>query len=196
MKRTNTIPTLTLFAIIALFSTAFSTPPSVEYDGVTQISGVGAFAAPGECNDSQGDGSDYALILNGDLSGCHYVFVEVSRCTSGRAYFEAGTEIFVGTYNGEFGTFGTNYVFTGVYLDCAAFGGQIAGRCQHPIASGSGTDIFDGVAGRIDMRDDVDSGTFSYRGHLSFGGTNSATPTIGPDEGRQENGAAISGGGC
>lgn len=196
MKRANTISSLTLFASIALFGSVFSTPRSLAYDGVTQISGIGAFAVPGECNDPQGDGSDYALILNGDLSGCHYVFVEDSRCTPGRAYFEAGTEIFVGTYNGEFGTFGTSYVFTGVYLNCDAFTGQIAGRCQHPITSGSGTDVFDGVAGRVDMRDDVETGTFAYRGHLSFGGTNSATTTNNPEEGRQGNAAAISGGGC
>jgi hypothetical protein len=181
---------------MALFSTVFSTPRSLAFDGVTQISGDGAFAAPGECDDPEGSGSDYALSLSGDLSGCHYVFVEVSRCSPGRAYFEAGTEIFVGTYNGELGTFGTNYVFTGVYLDCAAFGGQIAGRCQHPITSGSGTDVFDGVAGRIDMRDDVESGTFSYRGHLSFGGTNSATTSSDLEAGREGNGLAISGSGC
>lgn len=171
MKQASKATIFAALAVVVFFSTVVSTASSIASEGITQISGVGAFAAPDECVDPQGDGSDYALRLSGDISGCHYVFVEVSRCSAGRAYFEAGTEIFVGTYSGGSGTFGTNYVFTGVYRDCPGFGGQIAGRCQHPITSGSGTDVFEGVAGRIDMRDDVETGTFAYRGHLSFEGT-------------------------
>jgi hypothetical protein len=174
MKRGSTIETIAALTIIALFSTALTAPGMTLDKRATQISGVGAFAAPGECDDPEGEGSDYALSLTGDLSGCHYVFVEVSRCSPGRAYFEAGTETFVGAYNGGSGTFDTNYVFTAAYRDCSSFGGQIAGRCQHPIAAGSGTDVFEGVIGRIDMRDDVATGSFSYRGHLSFDDANSA----------------------
>src|SRR6188472_791932 len=47
-----------------------------QFDGgATQISGIGAYAGPGQCDDSEGEGSDYKLIMNGDLEGCHYVFV-------------------------------------------------------------------------------------------------------------------------
>ncbi len=111
---------------------------------------------------------DYALTMTGDFSGCHYVFVETGRCSAGGAYFETGTETFVGIYNGESGTFRTNYIFTGKYQDCPNLVGEIAGRCEHPIVAGSGTGIFEGVRGRFDMKDDVEAGNFPYRGHLLF----------------------------
>lgn len=134
--------------------------------GATQFSGVGFFAEPGECNDPEGAGSDYALLMTGDLDGCHYVFVETSQCSAGGAYRETGTETFVGRYNGAPGTFRTTYLFTAKYRDCANLAGQIAGRCQHPLKAGSGEGAFEGVTGRFDMRDDVEAGNFSYRGHF------------------------------
>src|SRR5215203_628638 len=97
MKRVFTISMLAAFGMIAAFSTVSSSLAKTSGGGATLISGVGTFAAPGECNDPQGEGSDYALSLTGDLTGCHYVYVEASRCSPGRAYFEAGTETFVGT---------------------------------------------------------------------------------------------------
>ena len=60
--------------------------------GATQISGSGRFAGPAECNDAEGQGSDYDLIIAGDLEGCHYVFVESAECSPGGAYSETGTE--------------------------------------------------------------------------------------------------------
>ena len=168
MKRESTILTLTIFAIMALFSPIVPAAPQVFDGGATQISGLGVYADPGACEDSEGDGADYALTMSGDLSGCHYTFVEVSRCSPGGAYYESGTETFVGTYNGAPGTFGTTYVFTATYRSCPVFSGEIAGRCQHPITAGSGTGVFEGVRGRIDMKDDVEAGNFPYRGHLLF----------------------------
>ena len=72
--------------------------------GATQISGIGYYAGPSECNDPEGEGSDYDLTMTGDLEGCHYVFVETARCSAGGAYNETGTETFVGLYNGAPGT--------------------------------------------------------------------------------------------
>jgi hypothetical protein len=164
MKRRLTI----LATMMALISAVFAAPSPTRAGGATQISGIGAYAGPGQCTDPEGEGADYALIMTGAFSGCHYVFVETAKCSPGGAYFEAGTETFVGTYNGEFGTFGTNYVFTATYRDCPNFVGEIAGRCEHPIAAGSGTGIFEGVRGRFDMKDDIEAGNFPYRGHLSF----------------------------
>ena len=134
--------------------------------GATQISGIGFFAEPGQCNDPEGQGSDYVLIMAGDLEGCHYVFVETARCSAGGAYSETGTETFVGLYNGAPGTFKTTYLFTAKYRDCANLLGEIAGRCQHPLIAGSGEGVFEGVTGRIDMKDDVETGNFPYRGHF------------------------------
>lgn len=169
MKRRISILSLTTyFAVIALVGTAFAVPSATPDRRVQQISGIGYYATGGQCTDLAGQGADFALIMTGDFSGCNYVFVEDARCTVGGAYFEAGTETFVGTYAGEAGTFRTNYIFTATYRDCPNLVGEIAGRCQHPIAAGSGTGIFTGVKGRFDMKDDVVEGNFPYRGHLSF----------------------------
>jgi hypothetical protein len=143
-----------------------------ETAGATQISGIGFYAGPSECNDPQGEGSTYDLIMTGDLEGCHYVFVETGVCSaggvSGGVYRETGTETFVGAYNGTSGTFRTTYLFTGRYTDCATLTGEIVGRCQHPIVAGSGDGVFEGVTGRLDMKDDIENGNFPYRGHFRW----------------------------
>jgi hypothetical protein len=136
--------------------------------GATQISGIGFFAAPAECNDPEGVGSDYDLTMTGDLEGCHYVFIETARCSAGGTYNETGTETFVGLYNGAPGTFRTTYRFTARYTDCANLVGELVGRCQHPITAGSGEGVFEGVTGRLDMKDDVEAGNFPYRGHFRW----------------------------
>ena len=166
MKLRFTIVAVTALTMIAV--TVFAAANPTRADGATQISGIGFYAAPGACTDAEGQGADYALTMTGDFSGCHYVFIETSRCTPGGAYFETGTETFVGTYNGATGTFKTNYIFTATYQDCPTFVGEIAGRCEHPIEHGSGTGVFEGVTGRFDMKDDVEVGNFPYRGHLLF----------------------------
>lgn len=168
MKRRFTISALTGLTMMALISALFAAPSPTRPGEATQISGIGFYAAPGQCTDPEGQGADYVVIMTGSLSGCNYAFIESSRCSAGGAYFETGTETFVGTYNGQAGTFRTNYVFTATFQDCPNFVGEIAGRCQHPIAPGSGTGIFEGVSGRFDMKDDVEEGNFPYRGHLSF----------------------------
>lgn len=134
----------------------------------TQISGIGYYAGSGECNDPEGEGSDFGLIMTGDLEGCHYVFVQTARCSAGGAYNETGTETFVGLYNGAPGTFETTYRFTAKYTDCANLVGEIVGRCQHPITAGSGEGVFEGVTGRLDFKDDIEAGNFPYRGHFRW----------------------------
>jgi hypothetical protein len=136
--------------------------------GATQISGIGFFAAPAECNDPEGVGSDYDLTMTGDLEGCHYVFIETARCSAGGTYNETGTETFVGLYNGAPGTFRTTYRFTARYTDCANLVGELVGRCQHPITAGSGEGVFEGVTGRLDFKDDIELGNFPYRGHFRW----------------------------
>lgn len=169
MKRRITISALTALTMMALISGVFAGPSPMQAEGAKQIAGIGNFAAAGQCTDSEGQGADYVLTLTGSLSGCHYVFVETARCSAGGAYYESGTETFVGTYNGQAGTFRTNYVFTAKYLDCPNLTGEVTGRCQHPFVSGSGTGVFEGIKeARLDMRDDVGAGNFPYKGHLLF----------------------------
>lgn len=136
--------------------------------GATQISGLGRPAGAGECTDPEGAGADFASVLEGELEGCVYVFVESYGCTPSGVYLETGSEIFVAeSSDGRAGTFSTTYRFSGKFEDCAGLTGQAFGRCQHPIVAGSGTDDFEGVTGRIDFKDDVAAGNFPYTGHLS-----------------------------
>ena len=100
---------------------------------------------------------------------CHYVFVQSFQCTEGGAYRESEYEIFVGKYEGQAGTFRTDYLFTAKYLDCPTLTGEVTGRCQHPFVNGSGTGVFQNIKeARLDMRDDVGAGNFPYKGHIQF----------------------------
>lgn len=131
-------------------------------NGNTQISGVGFFVD---------DPTLYALDLTGDLVGIWYIYPLTSACSPSGTYRESGTELFVGTYNGDFGTFETSYNFEAKFQGCedgAPTGAEIFGRCQHPIIKESGTGIFEGVTGRLDFKDDVVNVNFPYRGHLKF----------------------------
>ena len=139
-------------------------------NGATQISGVANYASISVC-DYVAEGADFALILRGDLIGCLHTFVEEFDCKSSGIYLESGTELFVGTYNGEEGTFETTYRFQGKFEGCSEgnfVGAEIFGRCQHPIVNGSGTGVFEGVSGRLDFKDNVVTGDLIYRGHLRF----------------------------
>lgn len=159
MKRLGFLSVTVIMLMVLIFpSTAFAL-------GATQISGISYWPNEGECTDPQGAGADYAVTMTGDLTGCHYTFVEVAVCSPSGAYNETGHEIFVGEYHGEFGTFETTYRFTAKYNNCDDFVEQV-GRCQHPIIEGSGTGVFYGVTGRLDLRDDIAAGNFPYIGHL------------------------------
>ena len=168
MKRRLTILALTALAVVALYSVVLTVPSPALAEGATQISGVGYFAEPGECTDPEGQGADFALTMTGDLEGCHYVFVETAEGSPSGTYRETGTEIFVGQYNGEAGTFSTTYRFEAKYEDWVNLVGEIFGRCQHPIVADSGTGVFEGVTGRLDVKDDIAAGNFPYKGHLRW----------------------------
>ena len=144
---------------------------TVSKKGAVQIAGVSFFDGTDACN-SGGQGAAYSLNMTGDLEGCLYTYVDEFACSPSGTYREVGREYFVGTYNGQQGTFRTNYKFEAKYEGCAAngsyIGAEIKGRCQHPIVVGSGTGVFQGVTGRLDMKDDIEAGNYPYRGHLQF----------------------------
>ena len=152
---------LMLAAIIAV-------PTAASAAGAEQISGSSVYAAPGECADAVGAGSAYALKLSGDLTGCHYVFAVSSRCSPSGAYKESGYEIFVGQLKGVDGSFRTSYIFEAKYADCQTLAIELFGRCQHPLVAGSGVGAFVGTTGRLDFKDEVETGIFYYRGHLRW----------------------------
>ena len=138
--------------------------------GATQLSGIGYYATSGEC-DYESQGAVYAIRMTGDLEGCLYAFIDDFECSPSGTYREEGREYFVGTYNGQPGTFWTTYKFEARYEGCnngAPEGAEIFGRCQHPIVAGSGTGVFNGVSGQINFKDDIEAGNFPYRGQLRF----------------------------
>ena len=139
--------------------------------GATQISGLGYWDADDGCN-SPGQGADFALTMTGDINGCLYVFVDEFDCSPSGTYREEGRELFIGTYNGQSGTFWTKYKFEAKYEGCSEDGSymglEILGRCQHPVVEGSGTGVFAGVSGRLDLKDDIEAGNYPYRGHFRF----------------------------
>jgi hypothetical protein len=159
---------LRALVVLALYGVVLAIPSGVLAGGATQISGIGVNATVEECDDPEGQGADFALKMSGDLEGCHYVFVETAECSPSGTYLETGTEIFVGDYNDEPGTFETTYRFTAKYENCSELIDEIVGRCQHPIIAGSGRGVFEGVSGRLDFKDDIAAGNFPYRGHLQW----------------------------
>src|SRR5918994_3116722 len=160
IRRLTVLVAATLLALILA-------APAALAEGATQISGSAVLDEADEC-DSGSVGADYALIMTGDLEGCLYTFVGPHKSSPSGTYRETGTETFVGSYLGRSGTFETTYRFEAKYEDVANLIGEIFGRCQHPIVEGSGTGIFKGVRGRLDFKDEVESGTFFYRGHLRY----------------------------
>jgi hypothetical protein len=179
MKRRLPILTLTTLVAVALIGVVSTAPSPALAGGATQISGVAFFDDPdpldAACNDPEVVGADpppnYALVMTGDLEGCLYTFVNpATESSPSGTYRETGTETFVGSYmGGEPGTFETTYRFEAKYEDLGPPPtGEIFGRCQHPIVEGSGTGGFEGVSGRLDFKDDVETGEFFYRGHLRF----------------------------
>jgi hypothetical protein len=164
MKRRLTILALATLAVTAFIGTVSAATPSPALaGGATQISGIAFFDQADAC-DSASVGADFALLMTGELEGCLYTFVETSESSPSGTYLETGTELFVASEGS--GTFLTTYRFEAKYEDVANLAGEIFGRCQHPIVEGSGTGIYEGVSGRFDIKDDVESGTFLYRGHL------------------------------
>jgi hypothetical protein len=145
--------------------------------GATQIGGIGTFDIDQEICD-RGDAEEVfpPVVMTGDLNGCWYTDSFTGTSQPSGTYQETGTETFVGCLadGTTCGTFGTTYRFEAKF---APDGSEIFGRCQHPIVSGSGTEGFEGVSGRVDFKDDVDAGLLRYRGYLKgvAGSTSSTT---------------------
>ena len=156
--------------VMVMLALMLATASPALAEGATQISGVAFFDTRGTCDDLEGVGADFALIMTGDLEGCLYTFIETSENSPSGTYRETGTELFVGSFDGSegTGTFETTYRFEAKYEDVDNLAGEIFGRCQHPIVEGSGTGIFEGVTGRLFFKDEVETGNFLYRGHLRY----------------------------
>lgn len=166
MKRRLISLAVTAMVMMAFVSVTLALPSPVSAGGATQIRGVGFWAAPGQCNDLEGQGADLVLRMTGDLQGCHYIFIESTVCAPSGAFRLTGNEVFVSQANSN-DSFRTKINFEGKYKDCNP-AVEIFGRCQHPIIEGSGKGIFEGVTGRLDFKDNVEDASFPYRGHFQY----------------------------
>ena len=146
----------------------------VNAAGTTQISGSGYYddATGTECGTPPAGFDSYpGLVLSGDLEGCLYADVlgfKFHEAPSG-IYIETGRELIVASLNGApTAAFETTYRFESKWDPDAASGVEVKGRCQHPLAAGSGTGVFTGATGRLDFKDEVSTGLFYYRGHITL----------------------------
>ncbi|MEP7215866.1 MAG: hypothetical protein ABI782_06390 [Anaerolineaceae bacterium] len=152
---------LGLFAAATVALAVVVSPANAS--GNTQISGVGTFDSDETCMDTDHP-SVFTMVITGDLVGCWYTNeLEVVHDTPSGAYAEVGTETFVGCYRVTMcGTFNTTYRFSGKFVD----GLEVFGRCEHPLVSGTGD--FEGITGRVDFKDNVQTGVAYYRGHFQL----------------------------
>lgn len=178
--------TLSLIAIVGALVASVAVPAGAA--GATQIGGTGVVHAvsdganpafTSECPEPAGYADFNVITLKletGNLRGCWYTLVEEWKFSpdadaSPVIYQERGREVFVGSLYDDDGnrvgdgTFETTYKFTSRYED-ATLAVEIHGRCQHPLVDGTGTGVFDGMRGRVDFKDDVETGVLTYRGHL------------------------------
>jgi hypothetical protein len=180
-------PHRVLMAVVAIATGALAcsdttTPTELSNAGITepasaattQISGVGFFDA-GACPAPPTGYEDFitypGIAMHGSLEGCWYTKVVTSKDngTPSGVYQERGEEVFVGSLDGgPEGTFTTTYKFSSKWEPDVTNGSEVHGRCQHPIVAGSGTGGFEGATGRLDFKDDVVTGDYLWRGHISL----------------------------
>ena len=163
-KWVRTVGAITTLAMVMVITSATAASAA----GAVQISG--STTGGGPCGSPPaGFGTvDYVIPVAGDLAGCIYGHITVSRSHPSGTYQEVADEIFVGSWGDLEGTFELNENYTAKFgADTPA--GYFFGRCEHPIVASSGTNEFEGVSGRLDFKDDPATGTAAYTGHLRFG---------------------------
>jgi len=171
IMRTKVQRLVLLVMLVGGLLVALSTPASAA---TNQISGVAVLDTTGACPDPPegfADFTDFTQVMTGSLVGCWYTNIETTRDNGAPSgvYIESGEEIFVGTLDGEDGTFTTTYKFESKWDPDVSTGSEVHGRCQHKIVEGSGTGVFEGATGRLDFKDEVTTGQFFYRGHIKLG---------------------------
>jgi hypothetical protein len=146
--------------------------PAQAASGQRQINGTASFqtSPSGPCawvpEEPHEEFKSYPpLVMDGDLKGCWYTLVLSSKKTPSGVYLETGQEYFVGTLDGQPGTFITTYRFEAKFASDGVT--ELRGRCQHPLVAGSGTVVFSGATGRLNFKDIIgDPVTYVYRGHI------------------------------
>jgi hypothetical protein len=123
--------------ILAGGSAAFAT--GNDHDRSVFVSGNSTYSDCGL------EGSDFALLMTGDLEGCLSVFVEGFECkelADYDLYLERGREVFLGNLHGKQGRFRTTYTFDAAMAKgfCQSFDLtlEVAGGCSHKVQGRSG----------------------------------------------------------
>ena len=171
IMRTKIQRLVLLVMLVGGLLVALSTPANAA---TNQISGVAVLDTTDACPAPPAgydDFTDFTQVMTGSLVGCWYTNIETTRDNGAPSgvYIESGEEIFVGTLDGEDGTFTTTYKFESKWDPDVSTGSEVHGRCQHPIVAGSGTGGFEGATGRVDFKDHVTTAEFFYRGHITLG---------------------------
>ena len=171
-SRRRTSRTIALGAGLVIgLSVALAAPAAA---GTAQIAGVGVLDTTGVCGSPPAGYAaftDFTIVMSGSLDGCWYTDIQTTKDHGSPSgiYQERGEEVFVGTVDGRpAGTFATTYVFSSKWDPDVSTGAELHGSCHHPIAAGTGNGGFEGVTGRLDFKDEVATGRYLYRGHLSF----------------------------
>lgn len=161
-----------LFIVVVGLIVALAAPGSAA---TNQLSGVAVFDTTGVCPEPPTGYEDFTdlppLVMTGSLDGCWYTKILTTKDNGAPSgiYQERGEEVFVGSLNGgPEGTFAATFKFTSKWDPDVSTGSEVHGRCQHPIVAGSGTGRFAGATGRVDFKDEVTTGEFLYRGHISL----------------------------
>jgi hypothetical protein len=118
---------------------ASGNPALATGDGSIRISGNSVYS---DCGVT---GSDFALVMTGDLEGCLSIFVQGYTCreVNGFAHYtERGREAFVGNLRGKHGRFTTNYTIDAAYAsgfcDSFDYSLELSGSCIHHIHGKTG----------------------------------------------------------
>ena len=140
--------------VAGLFSTVIiaSGSTALAAGGGATLSGNSVFSDCGAA------GSDFALLMSGDLEGCLSIFVQGYTCKelNGFAHYtERGREAFAGTWRGKNGRFATKYVVDAAYASgfCQSleYTLELSGSCTHHIEGRSG--VFAGTEGVFTLFD-------------------------------------------
>jgi hypothetical protein len=169
-QKTERVAVLVVLVVGLIVALAAPAPAATN-----QVSGVGIFDTTGQCPDPPTGYEDFTslppLVMTGSLEGCWFTKIVTAKDngTPSGVYQERGEEVFVGSLaGGPGGTFATTYKFTSKWDPDVSTGSEVRGRCEHPIVAGSGTGSFEAATGRVDFKDNVVTGEFIYRGHISL----------------------------
>jgi hypothetical protein len=128
-----------LVAAIATITMASGSTALANGDKEIAITGNSIFSDCGAA------GSDFGLLMTGDLNGCLSIFVQGYTCTelaNFDHYTERGREAFVGTWRGKHGRFATRYTVDAAYAKgfCQSldYTLELSGSCTHHIDGRSG----------------------------------------------------------